>query len=51
MVGLQMGLDVHVLDRNWLQRLINRKETPENFQKAPDRKPDDIKVIIQFSDV
>jgi len=38
-------------DRKWLERLINRRETPENFQKALDRKPDDIKVIIQFSNV
>jgi threonine dehydrogenase-like Zn-dependent dehydrogenase len=38
-------------DRKWLERLINRRETPENFQKALDRKDDDIKVIIQFSNV
>jgi threonine dehydrogenase-like Zn-dependent dehydrogenase len=38
-------------DRKWLERLITRRETPENFQKALDRKPDDIKVIIQFSDI
>ena len=38
-------------DRKWLERLINRSETPENFQKALDRNPDDIKVIIQFSGI
>ena len=36
-------------DRNWLSRLITRRETPENFQQALERQPDDIKVIIQFS--
>ena len=38
-------------DRNWLSRLITRKEKPEDFKKALQRSPDDIKVIIQFSDV
>jgi hypothetical protein len=38
-------------DRNWLSRLITRKESPENFEKALQRSPDDIKVIIQFSEV
>jgi threonine dehydrogenase-like Zn-dependent dehydrogenase len=37
-------------DRNWLNRLITRREKPENFQQALERKPDDIKVIIQFSE-
>jgi glucose 1-dehydrogenase len=37
-------------DRNWLGRLITRREKPENFQQALERKPDDIKVIIQFSE-
>jgi hypothetical protein len=36
-------------DRNWLSRLITRRETPEHFQQALARQPDDIKVIIQFS--
>jgi threonine dehydrogenase-like Zn-dependent dehydrogenase len=39
------------LDRKWLARLLTRRETPEHFQQALDRKPDDIKVIIQFSDI
>jgi glucose 1-dehydrogenase len=38
-------------DRNWLGRLITRRETPENFQKALVRNPDDIKVVIQFSEI
>jgi len=39
------------MDRKWLSRLINRREKPENFKQALDRKPDDIKVVIQFSDI
>jgi len=31
--------------------LITRREKPENFQQALARKPDDIKVVIQFSEV
>ncbi len=38
-------------DRAWLSRLITRCEKPEDFQKALDRQPDDVKVIIQFSEV
>ncbi len=38
-------------DRAWLSRLITRREKPEDFQKALDRTPDDIKVVIQFSEV
>ena len=38
-------------DRTWLSRLITRREKPENFKQALERKPDDIKVIIQFSDL
>ena len=36
-------------DRAWLARLITRREKPENFMQAFERKPDDIKVVIQFS--
>ena len=32
-------------------RLITRRESPENFQQALERQPDDIKVIVQFSDI
>ncbi len=38
-------------DRAWLARLLTRRERPENFSKALNRQPDDIKVIIQFSDL
>ena len=37
-------------DRAWLGRLITRREKPENFQQALERKPDDIKVVLQFSE-
>jgi len=39
------------IDRKWLSRLITRYEKPEDFQQALDRKPDDIKVVIQFADI
>jgi threonine dehydrogenase-like Zn-dependent dehydrogenase len=39
------------LDRAWLSRLITRYEKPENFKQALERKPDDIKVVIQFSEI
>ncbi|MCK7577585.1 MAG: hypothetical protein MZV65_18450 [Chromatiales bacterium] len=38
-------------DRKWLARLITRREKPENFKQALERRPDDIKVVIQFSDI
>ena len=38
-------------DPEWLSRLITRREKPENFQQALDRQPDDIKVVIQFSEI
>jgi glucose 1-dehydrogenase len=38
-------------DRAWLSRLITRREKPENFEKALARTPDDIKVVIQFSEI
>lgn len=38
-------------DRKWLNRLITRRERPEDFKKALERSPDDIKVVIQFSEV
>jgi threonine dehydrogenase-like Zn-dependent dehydrogenase len=38
-------------DRSWLAKLITRRERPENFMNALERKPDDIKVVIQFSEV
>ena len=38
-------------DRDWLRRLITRREKPENFAQALERRPDDIKVVLQFGDV
>ena len=38
-------------DRAWLSRLITRREKPENFRQALERKPDDIKVVIQFAEI
>ena len=38
-------------DREWLSRLITRREKPENFHQALERQPDDVKVIIQFSEI
>jgi threonine dehydrogenase-like Zn-dependent dehydrogenase len=37
-------------DRTWLARLVTRCERPENFANALHRKPDDIKVIVQFAE-
>ena len=36
-------------DRKWLNRLITRRERPEDFKKALERGPNDIKVVIQFA--
>ncbi len=38
-------------DREWLSRLITRREKPENFKQALEKRPDDVKVIIQFSEI
>jgi threonine dehydrogenase-like Zn-dependent dehydrogenase len=38
-------------DQSWLGRLITRRERPETYPQALHRDPDDIKVIIQFSEV
>ena len=37
-------------DHAWLGRLITRREPPEAFMRALTRQPDDIKVVIQFSE-
>jgi threonine dehydrogenase-like Zn-dependent dehydrogenase len=36
-------------DRGWLSKLISRCEKPENLAQALERKPDDIKVVVQFA--
>ena len=38
-------------DRSWLGRLITRREQPETFAQALARNSEDIKVVIQFSEV
>ena len=38
-------------DRTWLSRLITRREKPENLKQALERRPNDIKVVIQFSEI
>jgi len=38
-------------DRDWLARLITRRERPEDFTKALERRSEDIKVVIQFAEV
>jgi glucose 1-dehydrogenase len=45
------GENLKQADPKWLSRLITRREKPENFKKALEREPDDIKVVIQFSDI
>jgi glucose 1-dehydrogenase len=45
------GQNLKQADPKWLSRLITRCEKPENFEKALERQPDDIKVVIQFSDI
>ena len=45
------GENLKQADPNWLKRLITRREKPENFHQALERQPDDIKVVIQFSDI
>jgi threonine dehydrogenase-like Zn-dependent dehydrogenase len=37
-------------DRSWLAKLLTRRERPENFMTALQRKPEDIKVVIQFAE-
>ena len=37
-------------DRKWLARLVSRREQPENFSRALERTPDDIKVVVQFAE-
>jgi glucose 1-dehydrogenase len=44
----------HVLaraDRGWLARLITRRERPQEFMRALERQPTDIKVVVQFAEV
>lgn len=36
-------------DKDWLKKLISRREPVENWQAALQRQPDDIKVVIDFA--
>ena len=36
-------------DRSWLERLITRRERPEDFAVALERRDDDIKVVVEFA--
>jgi glucose 1-dehydrogenase len=38
-------------DRDWLAKLVTRRERPEDFAKALYRSPEDIKVVVHFADV
>jgi threonine dehydrogenase-like Zn-dependent dehydrogenase len=38
-------------ERAWLKRLVTRSVPPEEFARALQRQPDDIKVVIQFAKV
>ena len=38
-------------DRSWLARLVTRRERPHDFMKALQRTADDIKVVLQFTEV
>jgi len=46
----QAGESLRRADREWLSRLITRREKPENFKQALERRPDDIKVVVQFTE-
>jgi hypothetical protein len=37
-------------DRSWLNRLITRREQPENFASALLREDDDNEVVVQFTE-
>jgi len=37
-------------DRSWLTHLVTRRERPEDFMRALERTPEDIKVVVQFAE-
>ena len=47
--GTRPGQVLAHADPAWLSRLITRRESPEQFMHALQRQPDDIKVVIEFS--
>jgi glucose 1-dehydrogenase len=42
--------DLARADREWLSRLVSRREEPRDFARALHRMPDDVKVVLQFAD-
>jgi threonine dehydrogenase-like Zn-dependent dehydrogenase len=42
------GRALAAADRSWLARLLTRREPPQEFMRALQRQPDDVKVVIQF---
>ena len=42
--------DLARADREWLARLVSRRERPEDFARALERAPDDVKVVLQFAE-
>jgi len=43
------GRALAAADRSWLARLLTRREPPQEFMRALQRRPEDIKVVIQFA--
>jgi threonine dehydrogenase-like Zn-dependent dehydrogenase len=37
-------------DRSWLEQLLTRREPPEAFASALERRPEDIKIAVQFKE-
>lgn len=37
-------------DRSWLSQLLTRRERPQDFAHALERRPDDIKTVLQFAE-
>jgi threonine dehydrogenase-like Zn-dependent dehydrogenase len=37
-------------DRSWLRRLVSRRERLEDFPRALERRPEDIKVVVEFAE-
>jgi glucose 1-dehydrogenase len=37
-------------DRSWLARLLTRRERPQDFAHALERRPEDIKTVVQFAE-
>ncbi len=36
-------------DHAWLERLVTRRVGPQAFEKALEREPDDVKVVVEFA--